>query len=169
MPLRRFNRNLRPVNSIKHVVDRQFAIALGVNHDSTLVQATDTPTLAATDEVETGSRVSSVYLKVECVNTGTAGLFANAYMIIYKNPGGTITVPAANLVGASNQKRYVIHQEMVMLQFVDNSNPRTLFNGVIRIPRGYARFGPADVLGIRIISPGVELSVCFQCHYKEYR
>ena len=166
---RGFNRSLRPVNSIKHVVDVQTTIAGGANLDNVLIQATDTPTLAVTNTVETGSKVSSIYLHVEVVNTGATGVFANAYLLIYKNPGGTITVPSAVAVGASNQKRYVIHQEMLMLQFQDNSNPRTLFNGVIKIPRGYSRFGPDDILGIRVHSPGIELNICYQCHYKEYR
>ncbi len=165
----RTGNRLRPVNRIKHVVDFQAAIALGVAGTHTLVQSTDTPGLANTDECETGSTVNGIYLHVEVVNTGVAGVLANAYMYVWKNPGGNLSRPAVNGVGSSDDKRFVIHQEMVMLQMVDNSNPRTLFNGVIVIPRGYRRNGPNDILELVILSPGVELNYCVQCHYKEFR
>ncbi len=160
---------LRPVHRIKHVVDRQASTVAGTALDTSLIIATDTPVLAQTDEVETASTVHGIYLRVEIVNTGTTGVLANAYMLVFKNPGGNLTLPAANAVGINDNKKYVIHQEMVMLQMVDNSNPRTLFNGVIVIPRGYKRFGINDSLVVRVFSPGVELNICIQCHYKEFR
>ncbi len=166
---RRSGNALRPVNRIKHVIDSQFAQALGTPLNLSVVQATDTPVIGSTTQVITGSKVNGIYLKVEVVNTGVAGVLANAYMIVFKNPGGNLTIPNGNLVGGDDNKRYVIHQEMVMLQMQDNSNPRTLFNGVIVIPRGYRRFGPNDILQVQIFSPGIELTGCLQCHYKEFR
>ena len=47
-----------------------------------------------------------------------------------------MAIPAANAVGGDDNKRYVIHQEMVMVQKITPSNPRTLFKGVIAIPKG---------------------------------
>ncbi len=170
MVFRNRSRNsLRPINRIKHVLDKQAATALGVLNVTNLAIATDTPTLAVPSAVETGSTVNAIYLKVEVVNTGTTGVLANAYLFVAKNPGGNIVLPLPNVVGASDNKRFVIHQEMVMLQMVDNSNPRTLFNGVIVLPRGYRRFAPNDALELHIFSPGVELTFCIQCHYKEFR
>jgi len=166
---RRSSNFLRPVQRIKHVIDSQGADALGVAADTTLIKASDAPVLANTNEVQTGSKVHGIYLRVEGVNTGVTGVLANWYLIIVKNPGGNITVPVANAVGVSDNKRFVIHQEMLMFQMQDNSNPRTLFNGVIKIPRGYSRFGPNDTLILRTFSPGVETNWCVQCHYKEFR
>ncbi len=172
MSFRRRNRGmaLRPVNRIKHVVDRQSAIAAGANEDSTLVLSTDTPTLAVNNSCETGSKVNGIYLKVEATRTGTTSdVLANVYMFVAKNPGGNLTLPAANNVGVNDNKKYVIHQEMVMLQGTNAGNPRTLFNGVIAIPRGYRRNGPNDLLVFNINSPGVAINYCIQCHYKEFR
>ncbi len=160
---------MRPVHRIKHVVDAQGATALGVNFNVNVITAVDAPVLASTAEVETGSKVNAIYLRVEVVNTGVAGVLANAYLAVFKSPGASIGIDNPNVIGADKDKRYVIHQEMVMLQMVDNSNPRTLFNGVIMIPHGYRRFGPADLLVVRVFSPGVELNICVQCHYKEFR
>ncbi len=166
----RFRRNsLRPVNRIKHVVDKQFTAGLGVVEVTNLAIATDTPTLAVNNAVETGCTINGIYIKAEVVNTGTAGVLANCYFMVWKNPGGNIVPPLPNAVGINDNKRFVIHQEMVMLQMVDNSNPRTLFNGVIVIPRGYRRFAPNDALELHIFSPGVEITGCLQAHYKEFR
>ncbi len=159
---------MRPVNRIKHVVDKQSAITAGTTESTALVDTVDTPTLADTEGVETGSTVNSIYLKVEC-NATTSAALANVYMLVAKSPGNNVTLPAPNVVGASDNKRYVIHQEMVMLQQQDGTNPRTLFNGVIKIPRGYKRFGPDDALIFSILAPGVNIQYCFQCHYKEFR
>ncbi len=160
---------MRPVHRIKHVIDVQGADALGVPGDINLAIASDTPDLASPTEVETGSKVNAIYLNVESVHTGTTGVLANMYMYVIKNPGGNLTLPPANAVGVSDNKRFIIHQEMVMFEMVDNSNPRTVFNGVIMLPRGYRRFGPNDTLVCRVFSPGVEINWCIQCHYKEFR
>ncbi len=170
MPFRRrFNANIRPVNRIKHVVDQQGATVAANTETISLIKTTDTPTLAQNDEVETGSKVNAIYLHVEIVNTGTTGVIGNVYMIVAKNPGGNLTLPIPNVVGINDNKKYVIHQEMVMMQMVDNSNPRTLFNGVILIPKGYRRNGPNDLLTLSLLAPGVEINWCMQCHYKEFR
>ncbi len=92
-----------------------------------------------------------------------------AYMGIVKNPGGNLSTISPNTVGINDDKRYVIHQEMVMTEQQGNSNPRILFNGVIAIPRGYRRFGPNDTLQAILLSPGGTMNFCLQCHYKEFR
>ncbi len=90
-------------------------------------------------------------------------------MIVFKNPGNNLTMPTANAVGVSDNKKYIIHQEMVMMEQSISGNPRTLFNGVIVIPKGYRRMGPDDTLKMATFAPGVNTFVCFQCHYKEFR
>ncbi len=162
--------NLRPVNRIKHVVDKQAGVVLATVDTTNLINAVDAPVIANTSEVQTGSTVNGIYLKCEVTRTGTTSdVLANVYMNIGKNPGGNVTLPNPNAVGASDNKRFVIHQEMVMLQGFNASNPRTLFNGVITIPRGYRRFAPDDRLELSILSPGVPINLCIQCHYKEFR
>ncbi len=150
------------------MVDVQSAVVAGTAENQDLITTVDTPTLADTDGCETGSTVNGIYLKVEVVAT-TSGALSNVYMIIWKNPGGNITSPSPNTVGANDNKRFVIHQEMLMMQQQDNSNPRTLFNGVIAIPKGYRRNAPNDRLIFRILAPGVNINYCLQCHYKEFR
>ncbi len=165
---RRRGLNLRPVNRIKHVYDVQGGMLLGVVQDIVVIIASDTPDLATTNEVETGSTINGIFLVVE-VNATTSAALSNAYLAVWKNPGNNLTLPAPNVVGGDDNKRFCIHQEMVMLQQVTNSNPRTLFKGVIAIPRGYRRFGPNDRLEVQLLSPGVNMNFCLQSHYKEFR
>ncbi len=161
---------LRPVHRIKHVIDLQGGIAAAAATNVTLILAKDAPVLANAEEVETGSKVNGIYLKIEAVRTtATSGVLGNVYLAVFKNPGGNLTNPVPNAVGVSDDKRYVIHQEMVMLTQTANSNPRIVFNGVIVIPRGYKRFGPNDSLIARILTPGVAINFCVQAHYKEFR
>ncbi len=172
MPFR--NRNfLRPVQSLKHVVDVQSAVAAAVSEAKTMVVASDTPDLAGVTEVQTGAHVKAIYLNIEAYATSSGGL-SNFYLIIFKNPGGNLVVPEPNVVGASDNKKYVIHQEMVMLQKEPTAdalggNPRVVFKGVIRIPRLYQRFGYNDLLQTKVLAPGVSVEYCIECIYKEFR
>ncbi len=159
---------LRPVNRIKHVVVSQFAGTAGTEDNLSLITANDNPVIANVKEVETGSIINGIYLKVEAVAV-TAAALANYYIAIFKNPGGNLNPPPPNAVGSDDNKKFVIHQEMVMFQQQANSNPRTVFNGVIVIPRGYRRFGPNDTLNLLTLAPGVNTFQCVQCHYKEFR
>ncbi len=168
----RYRTALRPINRIKHVVDFSAALVAGTQQDIVLVGATDTPTLAVTSSVETGSKVNGFYLRVEVGSDEAAdvGAVPQVYLALIKNPGGNITEPSISGVGASDNKRFVFHQEMLMLENTGRGgNPRTLFNGVIAIPKGYRRNAPNDQIIMSILSPAVNMVYCIQCHYKEFR
>ncbi len=166
----RFRRmaSIRPVQRIKHVVDAQGTLTSPTVLPTTLVAATDTPTLAVTTTVLTGSTVNGLYLRVEVAATEVVSI-PNAYLMVYKNPGGNLTFPVGNVVGSDDNKKYVIHQEMVMLQANTAGNPRTLFNGVIVIPKHLRRMGPNDLIKVDVFSPNTNLTICVQCHFKEFR
>ncbi len=159
---------LRPVHSIKHVVDRQSSVTAGTAESQVVIKAVDAPTLGSTENVETGCTVNSVYLNVQAYATSEAAL-ANFYLIIYKDPGGNLTAIPPNVVGANDNKRFVIHQEMRMLGGSTTEIPVSIFTGVIKIPRGFKRFGISDTLVVRVLAPGVNTDYCVQCIYKEYR
>ncbi len=172
MPRYRSRMALRPVNRIKHVVDVNYAVAANTQINTTVIEAEDATALADANGVLTGSKVNGIYLRVEVASNEAIDLGAipQVYMSIFKNPGSNLAVPAANAVGIDDSKKFVIHQEMAMIENKgQGSNPRTLFNGVIVIPKGYRRFGPKDLLSVCIIAPALNTVVCMQCHYKEFR
>ncbi len=169
MPFRSRSRNrLRPINRIKHVIDRQGGIVVATQSTQVIANAVDAPVIGTTDQVETGSTINGIYLKCEVYATSSAAL-SNVYLAVAKNPGNNLTFPNINVVGSDDNKKYVIHQEMVMLEKKVAGNPRTIFNGVIAIPRGYRRQGPNDRLVVLLFSPGIQFEFCLQCHYKEFR
>ncbi len=171
MPYHRRMGNLRPVNRIKHVIDANATLGKATVLPTNLVSTTDTPTLGATNSCETGSKVNGIYLKVEMAsNEVITGGVPNVYLMVYKNPGGNLVMPAPNAVGSNDNKKYVFHQEMIMFESkAINGNPRVLFNGVIAIPKGYRRNGPNDIIGVDILCPLVNTLICIQAHYKEFR
>ncbi len=164
----RFTR-LHPVHSVKHVVDKQGGIGIDTIVNEDLVKSVDAPVLANVEEVETGSTVGSIFLNVQVTPTSEASI-ANVYMYVFKNPGTNITGAKGNAVGGSDMKKQVIHQEMIMCQQEATSAiPRTLFKGVISIPRGYKRFGTQDTLKLILYAPGCTFNYCIQCIYKEIK
>ncbi len=163
---------LRPINRIKHVVDLVATLGKAVDLPNPIALATDTPTLGASNSVETGSKINAFYIRLEIASNDAAdpGVIPQTYMYVWKNPGGNLTTITPNVVGTSDNKRFVIHQEMAMIENKgQGSNPRTLFNGVIVIPKGMRRMGPNDVWQIVVRSTALDIVLCIQCHYKEFR
>ncbi len=167
MVFRRFRRDLHPVNSIKHVRDAQGGLVAGTQVLENIVKSVDAPVLANNNEVHVGSHVSNIFLNIQVAATGTAAL-ANVYMYIYGNPGNNIaTVPNGNAIGVSDFKKMVFHQEMIMTEKNTTAFPRTLFKGVIKIPRKFRRIGHDDRIAVALFSPGVTFDYCLQAIYKE--
>ncbi len=161
--------SLRPVHRIKHVVDAEGALVAGTNSEIDLISTVDAPVLASVNQCETGSKVNGIYLHVEVSHTSGVGR-PNIYMEIFKNPGNALPTPDPTGVGSVDNKRYIIHQEMIMMSGdAGNGLPRPLFNGVIKIPKGYIRNGPEDRLICVLQSKNVAADFCLQSHYKEFR
>ncbi len=173
MVMARFRRSMamHPVNRIKHVVDFNGAVTAGTQLPIDLIKSDDAPVQTATNEVITGSKVYGIYLKVVCAsNEATvASAVPNIYLCIQKNPGHSIAAVACNAVGISDLKKYIIHQEMSMIQNQIAGNPTVLFNGVIKIPKGYVRNGPNDRLELQFLCPAINVNLCIQAHFKEFR
>lgn len=175
---RGFNRSIRPVQSLKHVVDTATAaVPAGVVTSVILAESEGNPTLAGVTQVNEGCTINAIYLRVETVhNSGTWVTIPRVYMIVVKSPGNEVIAPYPASVGDSDAKRFVIHQEMMMQTGVSadaNSFPRTMFNGVIKIPRGYRRMGYNDRLivnfALDVAETTATVSTCVQCIYKEYQ
>ncbi len=162
---------MRPVNRIKHVVDSSGTLAKATALAEPIADTVDAPVLANVQEVQTGSTINGIYIKVLVASNEAqvTGAIPNVYMYILKNPGNNLVLPAANAVGASDNKRFVIHQEMNMIDNKVSGQPTVLFNGVIAIPKGYRRFGPDDRLTIVFLSPAINITFCYQAHYKEFK
>ncbi len=168
---------MRPVQSIKHIVDTDGLISLAVQSVTPIVNTVRNPDYAANPaDVEIGSTVSSIYLRVEATGVIAAAGIDNIYMAVVKNPAGALSFPKGNQMGGDDNRRWILHQEMLMLAPFEATGttgfPRTLFKGVIRIPRGMKRNALEDQLQVLLSHRGGETSqttrFCLECIYKEF-
>ncbi len=164
---------LRPIQRIKHVVDNEGVVDETPVVNTDIVIASDTPTLAATPEVITGSKVYGIYLKVEAITSGGSAR-PNLYMCVFKNPGGNLAALGFDprSIGSNDNKRFVFHQEMIMLSETINTLPRIVFQGVIKIPKGFCRMGPNDKISMNLVMGSnslIDADWCMQAHFKEFR
>ncbi len=160
---------LRPVSSLKHVVDARMAVAKSVTIPVDVIVADENPTIASTNQVKIASTVHGIYLRVEASATeNVGGAIPSFYLVVFKNPGGNLSNPNPTNIGGTNEKKFIIHQEMVMLENSEGGNARTVFNGVIKIPPRLKRFGIDDKLSILVRSFAVDTVACVQCIYKEF-
>ncbi len=160
-------RSLHPVHTLKHIIDKQGGLVAGTKTTEVLVNAKDSPIINTNPgDVEHGSTVNAIFLNVQVAATGTAAL-ANVYMYVVKNPGNQLSLVDPNVVGTSDIRKFIIHQEMIMTEKNTTAIPRTLFKGVISIPKHMRRMGIADRLQVVLLSPGVNYDYCLQSIYKE--
>ncbi len=164
--------SLRPIHRIKHVVDAQIAVPLNTKITTILANAVDSPVRTNSSQVETGSTVNAIFLSVEIV-ASEQDLTAtpNFYFLIFKNPAANLSMGNGNNIGVDINKKWVFHQEMVMVNNVNGGTPRNAFKGVISIPKRYRRFGPNDQIAIQYFIPstGITVTACVQAHYKEFK
>ncbi len=156
------------------MVDSQTAVPVNTVLPATIAKSVDQVNLASVTECAIGSKINAFYITTEIVATEAgAGKTPNFYWYLWKNPANNLTAPTPNAVGSDPNKRYVIHQEMVMFQAnaLDDGVPRNVFKGVIVVPKGMRRMGPEDEWEIVVFIPstGVAVNSCSQTHYKEFR
>ncbi len=173
---RRFSR-LRPVQSIKHIIDSNGAVSAATASTTDVIKEDASVDYKVSEtKVESGSTVSAIFLNVQVVLSTPAGGINNIYLAVVKNPGGQLLVPALNTVGTSAVRKFFIHQEMVMLgNGVDQGSfiSKTLFKGVVLIPPRLKRFGIDDKLSVILQHRTGEATqvtdFCLQCIYKEFQ
>ncbi len=167
----RYRKSLMVVHRLKHIVDSNATVSAGVTLPVTLVLGRDAPLITAPREVETGAKVHGVFLNVQIQgNQISSGGIPNIYMAVYKNKGSNVPNIDPTQTGTNSDKSNIIHQEMGMFQSDSvDGNPKTLFKGVIVIPKGLQRFGLDDALDITLRSTAINFKYCLQCIYKEFR
>ncbi len=173
MPRYHSSMALRPVHRIKHVIDAEGNVTGTTNSVIDLIVSVDDPSRTSITECATGSKVNGIYLKVEALHASGAGT-PNLYMSVFKNPAGALATASMDItqMGLNSLKKYSIHQEMIMGSGdAGNGLPRVVFNGVIKIPKGYIRNGPNDklVVILRVGTAAVNFNFCLQAHYKEFQ
>jgi len=168
---------LRPVHSIKHVVDTNGGVTgAGLSVTDVINTVANPDALLTPNACAFGSTVHAIFLNVQVIQVVAAGGVDNIYMYVYKNPGSDVGGPNPDQVGQSDRRKRVIHQEMIMTGSVltaASAIPKVLFKGVVLIPRGLKRNGLGDklqvVIGHRTGEATQQSNFCLQCIYKEFQ
>ncbi len=171
---------LRPIDSVKHIVETSGILASGTSAaTANLVDGVDAYSLADTNGVPTGSKINSIYFSCFFITEG-GELAAEVPLVdwyIIKSPGGTYgtTFDATNLptpgaTGSHANKRHILHTEKGLAGGGDASlsGVPMIFKGVIRIPRGRQRWGEGDEL-LWCTRANFATKFCVQAIYKHYK
>ncbi len=168
---RQFNR-LRPVDSIKKVIDTGGALVAGTVSANVILNTTaGTAWVDAGDSsVPQGCHVYGLYLSIYA--TGDGAPDASAPIIdwfIAKNPSGSLTLPAPGSTGGNENRRFILHEGKGLLAFDTISQPRKLFEGVVKIPKHMQRMGRDDELTVNIEDVNHAGHFCLKAIYKFFR
>ncbi len=173
-----FNRrnSLRPVNSIKNVVELSGILAATTDTILlTAVTAVDSPALAVLQDVEKGCTINSIFISLFFYSEG--GEVANEVPLvdwyIWKNNANQSTgaeIPTPGATGANPLKRYILHQEKGLAGGGDASltGVPMVFKGVIKLPRTFKRMGLDDRIQI-VGRSNFATKFCVQAIYKWYK
>ncbi len=167
---RRMGSSIRPVNSIKHIIDAEGALSAATASGVPL--AVTVPTFSATfkpGDIRIGGKINGFYISVFMIGTGASGQQGSLNWILYKEHAGQAAIaPTPNNVGISEIRNQVIHQEKGLAGSEDGSP--MIFKGVIAIPRGMRRMREGDTWFIRLLNTDAvnDVNFCVQSIFKSY-
>lgn len=137
----------RSIQKYKHIVDfnwTNFNAFTGIG-STTLIVGADNPIITSGNTVQTRARVKAIYFELSVV-PNAVNAPQNIHWYIWFNPQQALTAVAANVVGTSTIKNFVIKQGMIQTYMnVATVIPPKIY-GLIRIPPKYQRFMIGDAL-----------------------
>lgn len=156
---------LRPINSVKNIVDStNIGVAAGVATDVNLAVTVNDYTGAGVTEVPIGAKVRSIYLFFQIQPQAAQGQ-VDAFVI--DRPQG-VTLPAAGGTGGSSARKFILHEEKGIPGTFNNGAPPLTYRGVIRIPRGRQRMAEGDAIILRL-NCSTAYDCCVKAIYKFYQ
>ncbi len=179
MSFRRRGNALRPIDSVKHIVETSSVIAATTNTVAlNLLAGVDTYTLADSNGVPTGAKVNGMFLSIFIISEGgeLASEVPLADWYIIKSPGNvfsgfsTSQLPTPGATGIHINKRHIIHTEKGLTGGGDVSlaGVPMVFKGVIAIPRHMRRIGQDDSFKL-CLRTNFASKFCIQAIYKHYK
>ncbi len=160
--------SMRPVDSMKNV--HEIAQSTGTTAiNDILVIAVDTAVTSADNQVQRGATIKAIYLSFDVCGLAASGVRQITNLYLIKNPGANLTAPGPFTVGTSNEKKFVFRQWSFQTMRNQDGNPPFHFEGWIKIPRRYQRFGTDDLLHLTFATDTASGHLSGQCIYKWYR
>ncbi len=171
---------LRPVDSVKHIVESSGIAAAGTNIvPFSIIDGVAAYALSTTNGVPTGAHVRSIFLSFYIITEGgeVASEVPLVDWYIIHNPGNawattfdSLNLPTPGSTGNHQNKRHIIHTEKGLSGGGDASlaGLPMIFKGVIRIPRKMQRISEDDRLTIALRC-NFASKFCIQAIYKHYK
>ncbi len=157
--------SLRPINSVKNIVDGTFLTVAAATVTSVDLALSVNDYAGAVNEVPIGAKVSSIYLFVQIQQQAVN---SNVDWYVGKFPAGLAALPVPGATGGDITRRFILHEEKGIPGPVNNGSPPLTFKGVIRIPRGRQRFGEAESIKLQLRGAAA-YDACVKCIYKFYQ
>ncbi len=169
---RRRGNSLRPVKSEKHETTWS---NLGENASTVKsVVLIDTPAgePSVGNQVEVGSTVGSIYIEFNLNGVDNSGTVQVFHWLIMKNPQGVYGTVDPSIYD-QNTKRFVLKRGMEMLPEIPLGSGGTVQTKrvfVVKMPRGYKRWGESDKLTLFYKSTSSSgINFCGIAIFKEFK
>lgn len=164
MARRRRGLALRPVNSVKNIVDSTNIGVTGATTTSVVLAQTVNDYTGGNADVPIGAKVSSIYVFVQIASDSTN---ANCDWFFAKRPSG-ITMPTPGATGGSTARKFILHEEKGLPGTYSAGSTPLTFKGVLKIPRGRQRFAEGDAVVLNLRG-AQQYSFCVKAIYKFYQ
>ncbi len=169
MVFRRRFQNLRPIHSIKNIVQDVAIIAAAGVRSQLIINTVETPALADTDGVKAGARINTIYIECWLYGNAVAGVNSPVTWFIGKSPGGNLTLPDPAVQGTDDNKKWIFASGKGLLGGTATGQPGYLIRGWFSIPKKMRRFGFNDQLFLRVKNDTAnDINFCFMAIYKWY-
>ncbi len=139
------------VTSIKNVQLQQQAVTATIS-DFLIAKAVQSPVNTNKTDVAFGCLIKNIYISLDFCGLAASGVLATIDAYLIKNPGDNLTLPTANSVGGSNEKKFVFKQWRAMTMRNQDGNPPYHWEGWIKVPKRYQRMGIDDTFRLGISS-----------------
>ncbi len=164
----RFQRGmaLRPINSVKNIVDGTFLTVAAATSTNVVLATAVNDYAGAVNECPIGSKISSFYIFVQIQQQAVN---SNVDFYIAKGPKDVFNArPIPGATGGTLQRKYILHEEKGLPGPMNNGSPPLTFRGVLKVPRGRQRMAEEDVLWLEARGAAA-YDMCVKCIYKFYQ
>ncbi len=157
------------VNSMKNVNIISGGLT-GTKVNSTLVIAKETSVNANQDEVDRGCLIKAIYIFLDVCGLGGTGVLNNFQAYLMKNPGANLTGPTPGTEGSSNEKKFIFKTWAGMIMRNQDGNAPLHWEGWVKIPKRYQRFGQDDTLILsKVVTSGLTGHFFIKYIFKWYK
>ncbi len=159
---------LRPIDSMKNVLYTEASTGT-TKGEIILVNTVDTPLTSSVVDIQRGATIKAIWLSIDVCGLAATGVLQSTRFYLIKNPGNNLTTPSPGTEGTSNEKKFIFKTWNAMTMRNQDGNVPYHWEGWIKIPKRYQRFGTNDLLQLVTIVTTAAGHLSLNTIYKWYR